>query len=292
MKEKKSGAALAAILICVLAALIAAGAFYYVKVYVPSIDRAVEESTSYNAGNAMPQKAGERELVAESGDISVYRDGDFVIVSNGGEETEFSDWSRDFGITDTEIQQTDLDGDGTDDIIILDDEGEEEATLRRLYGLYVLCPKEDGYKVYYTNGEKWQSFFTDVVTCYLNQPDAYPDMLQFVMDINGVEVQFNTETGLALPEYRAYYTRTLTDDNGERVRLYTIRLGPAFISYDARTDTVETEMHVYAVYEDSREQDIGIITGGISVYDSGLFIANESVAFEADPELAVSAPPR
>lgn len=291
MEEKRGTSALAVILICVLAALIAAGAFYYKNVYVPGIEEAAQASTSYSAGTTTPQKTGQRELIAENGDAAVYRDGDYIIVSYGGTEAEFSNWSANFGITDTEIYLTDFDDNGTGDIIILDDEGEDETSSLRLYGLYILCSEEDGdgYAVYYTNADSWQSYFNGIVTCYLNQPEAYPGILQFVMELNGTDVPYDTETGLATSD-RAYYTSILTDEDGSYVEMSTIRLSPAFISYNEETQSVETQIHVYAVYENSEEQDIGIIMGGISIYDAELSISSESVLFEVNEELAVSAP--
>lgn len=293
MKEKKGVAVGAVLLAAVFVVLAAAGVYYYARIYKPHIDNVVQESTKYSAGGRQPQKSGERTLVAENENVSIYRDGDFVIIVNGDKETEFSGWSENFGSIKTQINFADMDDNGTEDIIILDEEGQDDISFNKLYGLYVLTTEQNtdsGYQVYYTNADKWLSYFNETVTCYLNQPKSHPDMLQFVMDLNGVEVLFNTETGLALPEFRAWYTRALVNSNNDVVDLSSIRLSPAFISFDSETNSVEMTIYVYAVYKNTREQNVGTISGGFAVVDGVLSYADESVTFTPNPQLAIPAP--
>lgn len=296
MRDKKFTAVGITVLAAVLVILVAIGALYYNKVYRPSIEQAAQETTSYKAGGNGPQKSGKQTLAAENGDVSIYTDGDFVIVESGEAKAEFSDWDKNFGKSDTSVFINDFNGDGTDDIIILDDEGEGDTESERLYGLYILTANKGNtnkpFTVYYTDSEKWKSIFTDTVTCSLNQPKAYPQMIQFIMDYNGVSVPLDADTGLAPEGARAWYTETPKDENGENARLKSIRLSDAYISYDDKTNNAEANIYVYASYDGAEEQNIGTITVGIDISDGSLQIKEKSVAYEANKNISVSAPKR
>lgn len=298
MEEKRRINPAIVLLLLALAALIAVGGLYYARVYRPRVQESLTYSTRYSAGVRGPVKDGEELVLAEKNGITVSRNGDFITVTDkDGVSDEYSDWRDGFGSNDTRIYELDANGDGTDDIIILDDEGEDETSFHRLTGLYVLLRNtaDDArapFQVFYTNAENWLSFFNSVITCALNQPAAHPQLVQFVMDLNGVSVEYDSETGLALPEYRAYYMNALKDTDGNVFKLSSIRLSPAMISVNEEEGAVEMRHYVYAVYESGREQQVGTITGGISVEGGKLIITERSVVFEAKREYAVPTPER
>lgn len=284
------------VLAAVLAFLVVAGVLYYNKVYKPSVQQAVQETTSYKAGGTEPQKAGKRTLVAKNSTVSVYVDGDFVIIDNDGAEEEFSDWNENFGKYDTQVYYADFNSDGSKDIIIVDDEGEGDIKSKRLYGLYVLTLKneksENTYKVSYTNSDNWLSNFNSIVTCSLNQLKIDPQIIQFVMDYNGVSVPLDADTGLAPKGTRAWYTETAKTENGENAKLKSVRLSDAYITYDEKTNSAEAQIYVYATYDGAAEQNVGIITTGIEIYNGNLDIKEKSVVYSANEDLAVAAPKR
>ncbi len=284
------------VLAVVLAFLVVAGVLYYNKVYKPSVQQAVQETTSYKAGGTEPQKAGKRTLVAKNSTVSVYVDGDFVIIDNDGTEEEFSDWNENFGKYDTQVYYADFNSDGSKDIIIVDDEGEGDIKSKRLYGLYVLTLKdeksENTYKVSYTNSDNWLSNFNSIVTCSLNQLKIDPQIIQFVMDYNGVSVPLDADTGLAPEGTRAWYTETAKTENGENAKLKSVRLSDAYITYDEKTNSAEAQIYVYATYDGAAEQNVGIITTGIEIYNGNLDIKEKSVVYSANEDLAVAAPKR
>lgn len=284
------------VLAAVLAFLVVAGVLYYNKVYKPSVQQAVQETTSYKAGGTEPQKAGKRTLVAKNSTVSVYVDGDFVIIDNDGAEEEFSDWNENFGKYDTQVYYADFNSDGSKDIIIVDDEGEGDIKSKRLYGLYVLTLKneksENTYKVSYTNSDNWLSNFNSIVTCSLNQLKIDPQIIQFVMDYNGVSVPLDADTGLAPEGTRAWYTETAKTENGENAKLKSVRLSDAYITYDEKTNSAEAQIYVYATYNGAAEQNVGIITTGIEIYNGNLDIKEKSVVYSANEDLAVAAPKR
>ena len=284
------------VLAVVLAFLVVAGVLYYNKVYKPSVQQAVQETTSYKAGGTEPQKAGKRTLVAKNSTVSVYVDGDFVIIDNDGAEEEFSDWNENFGKYDTQVYYADFNSDGSKDIIIVDDEGEGDIKSKRLYGLYVLTLKneksENTYKVSYTNSDNWLSNFNSIVTCSLNQLKIDPQIIQFVMDYNGVSVPLDADTGLAPEGTRAWYTETAKTENGENAKLKSVRLSDAYITYDEKTNSAEAQIYVYATYDGAAEQNVGIITTGIEIYNGNLDIKEKSVVYSANEDLAVAAPKR
>lgn len=294
MREKRGAAIGITVLAVVLAVLVVVGAVYYNKVYKPTVDMVAQETTSYKAGGNGPQKSGKRTLVAENDNVAVYKDGDFAIIVNGKTEAEFSDWNDKFGSYDTKVYYADFDGNGKKDIIILDDEGEGDIKSKRMYGLYVLTLKEgdskNPYNVYYTNAGNWLSNFNDTVTCTLNQPKAYPETIQFVMDYNGTNVQFDSDTGLALSGYRAWYTKASKTEDGKNATLKSIRLSNAYIDYDEKTNTAKAQIYVYANYSNAAEQNVGIINSGIDIYDGSLDIKEESVTYTPSKDIAVSAP--
>ncbi len=294
MKEKRGAIAGITVLAVVLAVLVAVGGIYYNKVYKPTVEMAAQETTSYKAGGNGPQKSGKRTLVAENDNVSVYKDGDFVIIAIGKTEAEFSDWNENFGSYDTEVYYADFDDNGKKDIVILDVEGEGDIPSKRMYGLYVLTNNdgnsENPYNVHYTNSSIWLSNFTSIVTCSLNQPKAYPETVQFVMDYNGTNVPFDSDTGLAMPGYRAWYTKTPQTEKGKNATLKSIRLSNAYIDFDEKNNDAKAQIYVYAVYSDSSEQNVGIITSGIDIYDGELNIKEESVAYTPNKDIAVSAP--
>ena len=284
------------VLAAVLAFLVVAGVLYYNKVYKPSVQQAVQETTSYKAGGTEPQKAGKLTLVAKNSTVSVYVDGDFVIIDNDGAEEEFSDWNENFGKYDTQVYYADFNSDGSKDIIIVDDEGEGDIKSKRLYGLYVLTLKneksENTYKVSYTNSDNWLSNFNSIVTCSLNQLKIDPQIIQFVMDYNGVSVPLDADTGLAPEGTRAWYTETAKTENGENAKLKSVRLSDAYITYDEKTNSAEAQIYVYATYDGAAEQNVGIITTGIEIYNGNLDIKEKSVVYSANEDLAVAAPKR
>lgn len=284
------------VLAVVLAFLVVAGVLYYNKVYKPSVQQAVQETTSYKAGGTEPQKAGKRTLVAKNSTVSVYVDGDFVIIDNDGTEEEFSDWNENFGKYDTQVYYADFNSDGSKDIIIVDDEGEGDIKSKRLYGLYVLTLKdeksENTYKVSYTNSDNWLSNFNSIVTCSLNQLKIDPQIIQFVMDYNGVSVPLDADTGLAPEGTRAWYTETAKTENGENAKLKSVRLSDAYITYDEKTNSAEAQIYVYATYDGATEQNVGIISTGIEIYNGNLDIKEKSVVYSANEDLAVAAPKR
>lgn len=284
------------VLAVILAFLVVAGVLYYNKVYKPSVQQAVQETTSYKAGGTEPQKAGKRTLVAKNSTVSVYVDGDFVIIDNDGAEEEFSDWNENFGKYDTQVYYADFNSDGSKDIIIVDDEGEGDIKSKRLYGLYVLTLKdeksENTYKVSYTNSDNWLSNFNSIVTCSLNQLKIDPQIIQFVMDYNGVSVPLDADTGLAPEGTRAWYTETAKTENGENAKLKSVRLSDAYITYDEKTNSAEAQIYVYATYDGAAEQNVGIITTGIEIYNGNLDIKEKSVVYSANEDLAVAAPKR
>lgn len=284
------------VLAVVLAFLVVAGVLYYNKVYKPSVQQAVQETTSYKAGEKEPQKAGKRTLVAKNSTVSVYVDGDFVIIDNDGTEEEFSDWNENFGKYGTQVYYADFNSDGSKDIIIVDDEGEGDIKSKRLYGLYVLTLKdeksENTYKVSYTNSDNWLSNFNSIVTCSLNQLKIDPQIIQFVMDYNGVSVPLDADTGLAPEGTRAWYTETAKTENGENAKLKSVRLSDAYITYDEKTNSAEAQIYVYATYDGAAEQNVGIITTGIEIYNGNLDIKEKSVVYSANEDLAVAAPKR
>lgn len=284
------------VLAAVLAFLVVAGVLYYNKVYKPSVQQAVQETTLYKAGGTEPQKAGKRTLVAKNSTVSVYVDGDFVIIDNDGAEEEFSDWNENFGKYDTQVYYADFNSDGSKDIIIVDDEGEGDIKSKRLYGLYVLTLKneksENTYKVSYTNSDNWLSNFNSIVTCSLNQLKIDPQIIQFVMDYNGVSVPLDADTGLAPEGTRAWYTETAKTENGENAKLKSVRLSDAYITYDEKTNSAEAQIYVYATYDGAAEQNVGIITTGIEIYNGNLDIKEKSVVYSANEDLAVAAPKR
>lgn len=284
------------VLAAVLAFLVVAGVLYYNKVYKPSVQQAVQETTSYKAGGTEPQKAGKRTLVAKNSTVSVYVDGDFVIIDNDGAEEEFSDWNENFGKYDTQVYYADFNSDGSKDIIIVDDEGEGDIKSKKLYGLYVLTLKneksENTYKVSYTNSDNWLSNFNSIVTCSLNQLKIDPQIIQFVMDYNGVSVPLDADTGLAPEGTRAWYTETAKTENGENAKLKSVRLSDAYITYDEKTNSAEAQIYVYATYDGAAEQNVGIITTGIEIYNGNLDIKEKSVVYSANEDLAVAAPKR
>jgi hypothetical protein len=296
MKEKRGAAMGITVLAAVLAFLVVAGVLYYNKVYKPSVQQAVQETTSYKAGGTEPQKAGKRTLVAKNSTVSVYVDGDFVIIDNDGAEEEFSDWNENFGKYDTQVYYADFNSDGSKDIIIVDDEGEGDIKSKRLYGLYVLTLKneksENTYKVSYTNSDNWLSNFNSIVTCSLNQLKIDPQIIQFVMDYNGVSVPLDADTGLAPEGTRAWYTETAKTENGENAKLKSVRLSDAYITYDEKTNSAEAQIYVYATYDGAAEQNVGIITTGIEIYNGNLDIKEKSVVYSANEDLAVAAPKR
>lgn len=295
--NRKRGVAGIWILAAVLIVLTAAGVFYYNKVYKPSLEQATAQSTSYNVNGQGPQKTGKRTLIAENDGVSVYKDGDYAIIVHGDTEAEFADWNENFGSTNTRVYLQDFDQNGRADIILLDEEtpaGSDET--QPLYGLYVLTPSESGgkdpYTVHYTNAENWLAYFNGIVTCYLSRPQAYPNLLQFVMDYSTTNVQFDAQTGLALPEFRAYYTNAPRAQDGNYADVDSIRLDPAMISYDEDENVAHAQIPVYALYKNADEQQIGNITVGIELRNDTLSIRAKSVVYAPLEELAAAAPQR
>ena len=296
MVEGRGGKAAVFALVCVLAALIAVGVIYYNKVYTPALEEAATESTNYSPQKNTPQKAGKRTLIASDSknDIELYKDGDFVIIVHNGEESEYTGWAETFGSTETDLYYDDYNSDGLDDIIILDTEREDSDTGQPFYGFYVLAAKETGgkisYNVNYTNSADWKNMFNNIVNCYLNQPKAYPQLLQFAMGYSGAGVSVDSDPGLVTNDQRAWYITVPRDKNGRYYTLDSLSTGSAVMEYDAAAGTAASHINIYAVYSNGEEQLIGTVASGISLVEDGFTIKTRSVIFEPEDGLEARAP--
>lgn len=298
MIEGRGAKAAVCALVAVLVLLIAVGVIYYNKVYIPSFEQDAAESTSYSPRKNTPQRAGTRTRIAQDSrnHIELYKDGDFIILVHNGAETEYTDWAENFGSIQTDLYYGDYNDDGLDDIIVLDVEGEDEDTGLPLHGLYVLAAEGSGetlsYKVNYISSADWKNMFNEIVNCYLNQPQAYPRLLQFVMDYTGESVPINSDTGLVADDHTAWYTNVLRSESGEYYTLDSLSTGPAVFEYDAGSQFANAYINIYAVYTNGETQLIGSIESGISLAEDGFSIRRQSVSFEPESSVAADAPQR
>lgn len=297
MNESKRTRAAVCALVAVLIALIAVGAAYYYKVYVPSFEQAAQEQTSYAPKKNTPKKAGKRELVAsDSGNATqLYKDGDYVILVQNGRETEFSGWAEGFGSIETHVYSADYNKDGISDIIVTDTEGKDGETGSLLMGFYVLESQNggrDGYRVNYTNSADWKNLFDSIVDSFLNQPQAYPGHLQFAMDYNGESFSVDSDTGLVPEGHKAWYINVPRGESGGYYTLESMDMGPAVIEYDAQAHSATAYIDVYAVYEGGEKQLIGRVSSGLDLAEDGFTIRTKSVLFEPEDALEARAPQR
>ena len=173
MEKKNPERIIIPILIAVLAVLCIVGGTYYIKVYKPAIKQATEESTLVAQKDSTPQKTGARTLLAQinESNLALYKDGDYIILSQDGQETEYSDWASDFSTKAPTLYYEDINNDGIKEILITAYENTDENYNKSLNGLYVLAVSGEAgsraYDVYYTNSQNWSEYFGKYVTLSL-----------------------------------------------------------------------------------------------------------------------------
>lgn len=299
MGERRINLPVVIVLIIVFAALSGFGIYYHQKIYIPRLEEDIKNA-QVEVRETGPQKSGSRTLLAElkENSIQLYRDGDYVILVHDGQETEFSDWHKEFGRRTPEIYYYDFIGDGKDDIVIRAFEGEDEATGEALYGFYVLSVSTDyegkhSYVVNYTNDAGWSSEFNERIKCYVNQLTKSPKRIQFVMAYAGKTISFDNETGIAVSETPVSYICAPIAPSGERCTLKSWYMGPCVINIDKKTHNITVDITIYFTYnETDKIQTAGTIKTGLTYRDGKFVIAEKSIYFEHNNEVFATPPVR
>lgn len=303
MENKSHGKIIISVLVALLVFLCTAGGLYYAKVYQPSIKQATQESTRVAQQDSAPQKAGERILLAEikESGLALYKDGDYIILSQDGQETEYSDWASDFTSKTPTLYYEDINNDGAKEILITAYENTDETYNKSLNGLYVISASGEAgnrtYDVRYTNSQIWSDYFGKYVTLFLNQPDASPDLVQFAMSYKNLPIEYDPQTGYAnkqqksSPNSKVWYA-TVPKANGKNCTLYKMATAPCVIELDKETHMPRVFTDIYAVYSEFEQpQYLGRLYTQITLSTDGkLTIASRSVGFSPNNEFAAEDP--
>lgn len=298
MEERKINIPLIIALVVVLAMLCGFGYYYHKNIYIPNLQRAATETAQIDIDSNGPQKAGERVLLAELKDIDfqLYKDGDYIIVVQDGQETEFSDWNSSIGRRTPEIYYFDFNEDGKEDIVIRGFEGEDEKTGEALYGLYVLYVSTDeagkySYKISYTNSAGWLSIFNSMIKCQANQLTLTPKRIQFVMAYTSNTVSYDNETGLLVGAGHPSYILAPTAPDGNYCTIKNWYMGPCVINIDPKTHNITVDITIYINYNEiSEAQTAGKIKSGLTYRDGEFFIAEKSVVFDVENDAVTPDP--
>ena len=299
MGERRINLPVVIVLIVVFVALSGFGIYYHQKIYLPHLEEDIKNA-QLEVRETGPQKAGSRTLLAElkENSIQLYRDGDYVILVHDGQETEFTDWNKNFGRRTPEIYYYDFIGDGKEDIVIRAFEGEDEATGEALYGFYVLSVNTDkngkhSYVVNYTNDAGWSSEFNRKIKCYANQLPKSPKRIQFVMAYAGTTVSYDKETELVVNKTPTSYKLVPFSPKGDYCTMKNWYDGPCVVNIDPKTLKVTVDISVYIAYNElSNAQLVGKIQSGLTFKDGGFVIAEKSVLFNAENASQAIAPVR
>ena len=153
------------------------------------------------------------------------------------------------------------------------------------------------YDVYYTNSQNWSEYFGKYVTCYLNQPAASPDLLQFAMSYKNIPLEYDPQTGYvnkqqkSTPNQKVWFSKVLRE-NGENCTFYKMTSAPSVIELDKDTHMPRVYTDIYAVYsETEQKQYIGRLYSQITLSaDSKLTIGSRSVGFSPNSEFKADDP--
>lgn len=298
MEERKINIPLVIVLVVVFAALCGFGYYYHNNIYIPRLQKAATETAQVDINANGPQKAGERVLLAELEDINfqLYKDGDYVIIVQDGQETEFSDWNANIGRRTPEIYYFDFNEDEKEDIVIRGFEGEDEKTGEALYGLYVLYVSTDEagkytYKVSYTNSAGWLSIFNSMIKCQANQLTSTPKRIQFVMAYAASTISYDNETGLLVGAGHPSYILAPTAPDGNYCTIKNWYMGPCVINIDPETHNITVDITIYINYNEISEvQTAGKIKSGLTYRDGEFLIAEKSVVFKVENEAVTPDP--
>ncbi len=280
-------------LIAVLVLVVLGTAIYHFAIYVPQQKRTEEKYTNYTAFDNTPQRAGERTLLAElsDGSIKLYSDGDYIILEQNGQETEFSDWNENFSKAKPQLEYYDFNHNGNKDIVILALDNKDSYYDIDTYGLYVLTPSVDvdgnyDYTVYYTNSNGWYSKLFNIVHAQLSQPSSSPKRVQLVMDYRDVNFNYNVETGLPYNmEWAWFVTAPKTADKTAYCTVGDWDYGPCLISLDKTLDNggATASINVYVQYNELEQPIvIGSIDCVINITNGNLSIGSKSLHFTPD----------
>ncbi len=278
------------VLIITLIVIVLLTVLYHFGVYVPNAKRTEEKYNNFTQYDNSPQRAGERTLLAElaDGSIQLYSDGDYIILVQNGQETEFSGWNKNFSAAKPQLEYYDFNKDGSKDIVILALDDRDEQFDRDTFGLYVLTPSVDvdgnyDYTVYYTNSSGWYSKLFTTAHAQLTQPISTPKRVQIVMDYSDTQFNYNVETGLQYNNGWAWFlTSPKTPDNTAYCTLTDWEYGPCIISLNKDIDNggADASIDLYVKFAELDEPIImGSIDCVIAINNGKLHIGQKSLHF-------------
>ncbi len=282
------------VLSVVFAVLFAGFSFFYSKVYKPAHEKQ-ETSTMYLAENMERTKTGKRVLLAElpEQDFQLYQDGDYTILVHGGQETEFDNWSRRIANEEPKMYYFDFDGDGTEELIVRALENIEKDTEQKQYVIYVLFIQSDengqySYSVTTINSETWNSLFTEALKCETTQPILNKKRIQYAMQGIDLPINYDPATGIS-SDTRVWYIKALSDGNNNYYTLQSWYLSTPYVDVDAENNRVSVRVNYYITYNETEEVQLGgVMTGGITIQNGDISIAQKSVFFNALDEYKVT----
>lgn len=267
---------------------------FYSKVYKPAHEKQ-ETSTMYYAQNMGRSKSGKRVLLAElpEQDFQLYQDGDYIILTHGGQESEFDNWSRRIGDEEPQMYYLDFDGDGTQELIIRALEGIDKDTEQKQYVIYVLFVHTDengqySYDIMSANSETWNSLFNDALKCETTQPVLNKKRIQYVMQGTTLNINYDPVTGISSGT-RAWYIKSLSDGKNNYYTLQSWYLGTPYIDVDTENNRISVRVNYYITYNETDEvQYGGIINGAIDIQNGDFDIAKQSVTFTTAEQYRVT----
>lgn len=279
------------VLCVVLVVLIAVFGVLYVKEYKPKIDKEPNVSNVYVPDKLNKAEKGEKVLLAElkEEDFKLYSAGDYVILSHNGQETEFSNWSKNIGAEIPQLYYDDFNYDGQKELVIKVYKETDKDTNEKIYCLYVLfiTKDKDGKDVYdvcYVDRASWFSSFSNMLLAEMTQLD---DKIQFAMGSGNSPIAYDDKTGISTSEH-TWFVKALHDEAGKSYTLKNWEKGPGIIVVDEENKTIDVHVMILATYNETTvKQNIGYIKVGLNVYNDSVSLREKSVNFTPNEKYVV-----
>lgn len=284
----------AIIITIIMLAVFVAGGLLYSKVYKPAHTNETQSSVYYAQG-MNKSRSGNKVLLAEleNDDFHLYKDGDYIILSHGGQETEFSDWSEYIADETPQMYYDDYNDDGEKELLIRALEGTDERTKEKYYCVYVLfiTTDENGkykYSVTMANRSTWYTTFSNLVNCEVSQPTINKKRVQLVMEQSGKSIAYDSATGIVNGS-RGWYIKSLTDEKGNYLTFKDWYMGPGIITVNTDKKTLDIKINIYITYnETSADQLGGVMTCGLTLIGNSFSVTQRSVTFKTTDEYKIS----
>lgn len=243
---------------------------------------------------AATEKSGERRLLAQikNKDYYLYKQDEKVILTHGGNEFEFENWSKYIELEAPIMVLKNMDSDPEHEIVIQVVSGIDEENNKYQYHLYVLneivneTTGEIEYAVTQLSANTWVELVNERIRIEVSQLPKCDKIIQIAMCMSRDTIRYDRDTG-ECPDI-AFWFSALKDENGNYRKIKGWTKGAGEYSLDDG-HYIRLSIPLYVTYEGTDEvQEAGVIKATVAVNAQRTpYIKNRSMTFIAAEKYSV-----